>query len=52
MATGLGEGKLWIQTRPGKGWVLPGYLCPTFATWVMLLWPIQVREWERMQHWI
>ena len=28
MATSLGKGKLWIQTRPGEGCAPPGYSCP------------------------
>ena len=27
MATSLGGGQFWIQTRPVKGWVLKGYSC-------------------------
>ena len=34
MATGIREGKLWIQTRPGEGWAPPGYSCSRHATWV------------------
>ena len=36
MATGLGEGKLWIQTsyRPGEGWVLPDYSCLRCTIWL------------------
>ena len=32
IATGLGEGKLWIQTKPGKRWSLLGYSCPKHTT--------------------
>ena len=28
MATGLREGKLWIQIRPGAGWATQSYFCP------------------------
>ena len=28
MATSLEEGKLWIETLPGEGWVPPGYSYP------------------------
>ena len=37
MATGLGEGKLLIQTscRSGEEWALPGYSCPRHAIWVV-----------------
>ena len=36
MTTGLGEGRLWIETmcRTREGWAPPGYSCQRHATWV------------------
>ena len=42
MATGLREGKLWIQTRLGEGRVPPVYSFPRHATWVVPSWQKQV----------
>ena len=38
------EGKLQIQTscRPGERWVLLGYFCLRYTTWVVLWWSNQV----------
>ena len=44
MATNLGEGKLWIQTRPIEKWALWGYSCSKCMTWAVLPWTNQEGE--------